>query len=988
MRYLRRICLIILLAMSICTLLNAQFYNSGNENGLRRWSSISSPNFQIIYPTGLDSLGRVCAIELEKASRPIAGNIGWGPNECYRRPLSVVLHPYAAYNNGFVSWCPRRMEFILGYDAYDRISLPQLQELAIHEGRHAAQMQLGASRLPAFNIGNVLVGEMLSGALAAIYGGPAFLEGDAVVAETAITQGGRGRSADFLEYMRASFDEGEYRNFWRWRYGSQRLYTPDHYRIGYLMEAGVRTFWDDPDFTKRFYDNIADCQGFSFFNYNKTIKQSTKLGLRDSFMEVAHRADSIWRKEADSRAPYTPVNDFTEERKYYTQYLSPCRVGDYIYTIRRSLDRSSTLVKFSLDGNIVSEYPFASECSRLQYSPSTQRIFWSEYKAHPRWEMESSSEIRYLDSLGIKRTLIGGRKLYNPAVCKTSELIAAIVDPSDGSSHIEVFSAIDGESLRKIPSQDGMEMVECCWIGDELYFSAVTRDGFGLYRESDMQCILSPKHVKIKQLREDEGSLVFVCDRSGANELYRLENDKMLRLTSSRIGSSEYLFDGDSLYLSQPSSRGRMLKRVHRDSLSRIAEDWSRGGNFPIAQALSEGEKLAYNDSINIQLSEVTRYNKLKNMFRLHSWAPVYFDIDQASSISMQTLSQVASPGAVVFSQNTLSTLQGWAGVKLLDDNWHWRPSAHLKLSYSGLYPVFELKLDYNDHDRRLYRIVRVEEDGKKYLKSKTGYDGLSSLSGTLNCYVPLKYNSGGWLRGLIPQLSVSLSNNAYSHTIASQDVEVADYSFVGRTSLNIRAYSMLPVASSCIYPRLGLGINMGYGTRPGLKDFFGDKVYFHSYAYLPGFYTTHGIKLSLITQKELGDALFGESYMQVMPRGCSYNARVMATRYSSATRFSVDYAIPFASVDWDGLCPITYLRNFEMIPFFELTRLSGSSNKSMPKQCYAMSAGTTISAVLGNLLWIPYDTRIGVNVAYVHEGSLNERKLPIDISLVFEIDL
>ena len=65
------------------------------------------------------------------------------------------------------------------------------------------------------------------------------MEGDAVAAETALTSSGRGRSADFLEYFRVCFENGDLRDFDRWRFGSQKYYAPDYYKIGYLTVAGM-----------------------------------------------------------------------------------------------------------------------------------------------------------------------------------------------------------------------------------------------------------------------------------------------------------------------------------------------------------------------------------------------------------------------------------------------------------------------------------------------------------------------------------------------------------------------------------------------------------------------------------------------------------------------------------------------------------------------------------------------------------------------------
>ena len=90
---------------------------------------------------GTDSLARVMATRLEQARIPVGGTIGFVPNQFYRRKMPVVMHTRTGYNNGMVTWIPRRLEIFAVYDAYDPSPLNAYKELAVHESRHIAQMQ-------------------------------------------------------------------------------------------------------------------------------------------------------------------------------------------------------------------------------------------------------------------------------------------------------------------------------------------------------------------------------------------------------------------------------------------------------------------------------------------------------------------------------------------------------------------------------------------------------------------------------------------------------------------------------------------------------------------------------------------------------------------------------------------------------------------------------------------------------------------------------
>ena len=75
--------------------------------------------------------------------------------------------------------------------------------------------------------------------------------------------------------------------------------------------------------------------------------------------------------------------------------------------------------------------------------------------------------------------------------------------------------------------------------------------------------------------------------------------------------------------------------------------------------------------------------------------------------------------------------------------------------------------------------------------------------------------------------------------------------------------------------------------------------------------------------------------------------------------------------VDWAGLSPVAYLRNFELILHGEY----GLRNK-----VWIPGYGATLYAHLGNFLWIPYDTRIGCSIQKV--GT------KLSLSLMFSIDI
>ena len=88
-------------------------------------------------------------------------------------------------------------------------------------------------------------------------------------------------------------------------------------------------------------------------------------------------------------------------------------------------------------------------------------------------------------------------------------------------------------------------------------------------------------------------------------------------------------------------------------------------------------------------------------------------------------------------------------------------------------------------------------------------------------------------------------------------------------------------------------------------------------------------------------------------------------SRYDSKLRLSLDWAIPFAPLDCSLLGPVAYIRNLELTPHADYTLLSRSGQRDS-----LWSLGADFCVKLGNFLWLPFTTRLGVSYNY-KGGSL-----------------
>lgn len=964
-----------------------QFTLSGSDPADIRWSFIETQRYSIIYPSGLDSLASVYARLLEQVAEPVGRTLGYSANGMYSKKMPVVLHTRTASSNGMVTWTPRRMELLTVPDAYAPEATPWERQLAVHESRHVAQLQFGNERC--FKVFNILFGQITTGALSGIYPGQVFLEGDAVRAETALTSAGRGRTADFLEYYRLSATEGEFRDFWQWRYGSMTRYAPNHYGSGYLKIAGTIAACDVPDLTKGYYERIVSRHGWSIANFAGNLKAQAGIKVDDAFSRTWDYLTDAWTADNALRGPFMQGGRLTSVNDFYDEYTGTASVPEGLLTIRHGNAVSPELVLVRPDSTVVNLRPFSSYASSLRYSPVTDCTYWTEYRSDLRWEQQSSSVVCCLDSAGTVRTLSSGSRLYNPAPSGSRPVLSVTNYPEAGGSELLVMDARDGSVLETYSAPDGMQVVESAWVGDRILVSAITEGGFGIYSLPSFSPVLEPRPVKVKQLDSRGDRLTFVCDRTGVNELYALDPETGIleQLSLTRDGASDFAFRGDELYFSKPGLDGRGIWKIPVDSLVRREADWAKVFEYPIAGTIADGEPQSIDYDAPVEISDPRPYPKLAHLFGFHSWVPVYVDFDAVKSFSLENISTALGIGATAFWQNTLSSCYGQVGLRVLDPDFSFRPSVLAKFTYAGLYPVIEASFGFNDRDARCSRYISNPSDG-----SETKYEsfGRPRVSGSLKTYVPLSFSSGGWSRGLVPQLSVSVANDAFAYVIDRSTTsgvivrKQGGSAPTGRVAASLRAYSVLPTPQSCLFPRLGLGVEAGFSRN--FVAAFCPNVYGYVYGYLPGFRENQGFKLTATVEGKPGkEGIFVESYVSTVPRGFKSAVQNIVAPYPVQTKLTVDYAIPFANLEWTGLSPIIFVRNLELTPHFDWSYFSSTKESGS-----LMSAGASFAFRLG----IGRPVHLGVDYSY-NAGSFYQKVAEADpktgrhhFGLVFSIEM
>lgn len=988
----RRSCILkfILLALvsALSFPLQGQFVSYGENPARLKWMQVEGDSYKVVYPYGMDSLAvRYLWLLEENRAAVMAGLGGISP-----RKIPVLLNNRTVRSNGTVVWAPKRMEL---YTIPPTGNYPQEweQQLAVHESRHVGQMAHFTKGI--YRLGSLLTGQQAASVGVGIYPSRWMLEGDAVIAETELSNTGRGRNAEFMEYYRMAEMVGDRRRWEQWKHGSYKYYTPDIYAFGYLLNSTIRYKTGKYDYAGEVLD------GFVKYFYTPMARNRSYMASVDdtprSFYHTGHHLmGEIWEQEAAVRGKFTEPELLLGTGSGYREYLSPAVVGkDSILYVKRSYGKPVQLVLVSGGKEKILRSFSAIEGG---FSRGGNSLYFAGSAPNPRWGKEVFSNIFRYDIREGSITRLTSRGYFNsPDVNGTGDSLLVEEYLPDGGCRLCIMDPQDGEVLRHIEAPYGGQITESVWLGGKIYALVITGRGLGLFSAGadgagGWECVVQEQNASITNLRSTDDALYFLSDIDGVRNVYMLhpQEGRLTRLTNSRYGASEPYISGRELYYTSLEPEGKLPVRVSLDAAKGcgslyepsfedgilqgpyryvVAEELSAQARKALGERgllASEEEIAARNGTSIVKFSKTVeefaqgvqprRYSKLGNLFRFHSWGPIYYDVERIMEMDFDNLYEVVSLGATAYSQNTLGTAVTMLGYSYRDG----LHAGHAKFKYSGRYPSFQISADINDDERYNVMLQRTDSSARQIVTPASG--ALVELEGV--AYIPLDYSSHGWQRGVVPQIGWEFNNNGH------YDGKKGKYVFPNTLMAALQAYQMREIAHSGIFPEWGLGATAKWRTAIDGGENFGSQASFHIYGYVPGLAPGHGVKLSWSTQRQNAS---GKNYflgnMVGMPRGIGDD--FYGERYNM---FTMDYAFPIYLGD-ASIWKLAYLKRLKVMPFADYAvsgRRTGSGGGMHETSLY--SYGTS---VLVDFAPFSIGIEISLGVRYAYNGS--NRKIPVE---------
>lgn len=918
----------------------AQFVDYGTDPAHYKWNIVRTEHYNLIYPQGNDSMAYRYASFLETSYPYIERTIG----RSFKKKYPVVLHPGNMLSNGMVAWAPRRMELIptpssdTHAESYDK-------HLVLHESRHV--LQTGKLMRGIFRPFYYLFGEQTQG-VSALFAPNWFFEGDAVATETAMSRAGRGRLPEFNMLYRAHRIENDFFSYDKWNLGSYIDYTGTYYALGYNMTAYARHEYG-ADVWKRITDRYM--RRVAIPPFARAVKHVTGLSNEGLFEKTFDFLEKGWKEQEEEyqQSGFRPEY-LSQSTKRYNSYKYPQALNDsVIVAVRANFSDLNALV--TIEKGVEKRLAYLGSInSRIVLN--NNRVYWTEYISGLRWTHQNYSVLKYYD-LDTKRihTVTPRQRYQSPTVDPTGRRAAVSEFSVQGKNHVVLVDTETGSEINRYALPENAFAKELAYADNgRIIVTTVGDQGIRLLQldtqSGQFEELLSATSANIASTTWQNGKLYFESGLNGTNNIYEYDPAQSAcnRLTTARFGAftPSVSADGKQLLFADFQTNGYHVATVPMADVKKERADFDEPHRFELAETLTEQEQFTL-DTAEIRPVEFDpkRYYKAFHLFKIHSWAPIYYDVSEIVNLQTDDFTTIVKPGASIITQNSLNTAIGQAG-------WYYQKGYHhgkAAFTYKGLYPVFDFEVDYGGRAHN----IRWTENEEGQTVTQGWYPGRTLLEAEARVYVPFNLTRNHYIRGIQPAVTYFFTNNKY------QQYDSGKYKEFQYMLSEINFYNYRRMAKQDILPRWGYRVRLQHMFSP-----FNSENYGHIYAarlttYFPGLVRGDGLMLRLAYQyQELdGKHLYLPKKIINEPRGYDY---LYSTRQLMG--FQADYSFKLFHPEF-GIGSLLYIQRVRSNLFYDFFR-----NQARAQGAWTRQSSVGLDVIMDcNILQANFPISLGARV-------------------------
>lgn len=862
------------LLLVLLPLLSAAQHFGGNPPSLK-WQQINTDTARIIFPAGLESQGRRVADIIHYLNRNTRSSIGG-----LQRKVSIVLQNQTLTANGYVQLGPFRSEFYMAPPAssFDLGSLKWEEQLALHEYRHVLQnmnFRQGVSKVAAWIAGDL--GQALFTNIAVP---DWWWEGDAVVMETALSPQGRGRLPAFFDGFRALTLAGKRYSYMKIRNGSYRDYVPDHYELGYLMNAYGREHYG-PELWKHVTSDAVRFRGV-FYPFSQSLRRRTGSSVTGFYQAVMQQYQPLWQGYA-ARKDTTPAAPLNRPARTVTSYRYIYSTGPGRWIALKSNYRR--LPGFYLvDGTGQERLVTRPGVGFDDYfSYRNGRLLWTEARYHARWSWKDYSVIKIHDlDNGNTHTLTHRTKYFSPDLSPDGRhIVAAFTSPAQQYG-LDIIDAHSGALTKKLPNPENWYYTFPRFTASGNAVISAVRNAQGqmaLIRQpldSGAVTMLTPfTYTVYGAAVEVHDTVYFTASWKDVNNVYAitLQNNNVYQVTDRSNGVVHAAVDEQQqqLAFSEFTAGGYALYTVpvQPRSWKPVQPEQNYHSAWLRPDLKEEGNIL---EKVPGAQYPVSKYPQAYRIFNFYGLAPSFDDPDY---------------GIALYSNNILNTASASLGYTY---NRNEGSSAiQGNFLFGGWFPYLQAGADYT-----LNRSTLLKDRGRIYWRELNWHGGFT---------IPLNFSSGLYTRTL------SLSSN-YNYL---KSYPQGDFKFRNDVIQYISSSLVLnhqrARARQHIFSHFGQYLAVQYAR--SVNNVKAEQLYARLDLYLPGLFPNHNLVLQAAYQEK--DTLQQYSFSDNFVYARGYNTPF----YGHIYKLAANYHFPIVYPDW-GFAHILYLMRLRGNIFYD----------------------------------------------------------------------
>jgi len=892
------------------------------------WKSIKSENFQVIFPSAIESEAQRITNTLEWVYKFDTKTLNSKP-----KPVSLVLYNRSMTSNAYAALAPRRMGWYLTppQTVTNLGSSDWAQLLAIHEYRHIVQYAKNKKHFTKFM--TYIFGDM--GQIMTRWSIPDwFFEGDAIVMETSLTEGGRGRIPAFSMPIRTYSLTNEKFTYDQAYLGSYKRYYPSHYHLGYPLTAFGRV-----NYGADIWDKVLERTAkISFWPYafGTSLKKYTGLNLKKFYNKSIIEYDSLWNKQVEN-VVVTKVNIInTKKKKSWTNYFNPqYDIKGNIIVGKESLKKIAAFYRITPDGK--EERIKSTDAGIFNYN--NERILWSRKIPDTRWGEQDYSDIVVLDLKSkIERTITMNGKYMSPVISPDGSKIAAVKHTKNQETFLVILHSASCKEIDSYQVGDNDYIRTPVWStdGNFVAFTHSKYNGPGI----SILKVMNGEIFNVKPYSyENIGRPVFYKDfliynsnYSGIGNIYAVNifTQESYQLTSRKFGA----YNANVLEINN-----KMLFQDYTKDGFDIAEmdlkpeNWTKINNVkntdpqyfkPLIK--QEAGKNIFKEKIPAKKYPVS--DKYRSGLKFHSWGiyPLYPLLDVS-----------------IMSNNYLNTIALTAGY-LYNTN-EQTHGAYLGFFYSKFFPVLSVVSAYSQKNRT-------------YNFANGTSDYINWNEYTVNSALTLPFN---FSRSIYSSRFSMSAGTEYTY-IDNKPYRSLDETYSGNftplyTSLSFS--NLRRLAWRDINSKWGQVVALNYKKIMKYDENYEGYLFSaRSSFYFPGLLPNNSLKLGAYYEQQIKfdpndyQKTYYFSSMISFPRG--YDSEVLDKFY----KLSVDYKFPVWYPDI-SLGPLAYVKRIRAGGFFDYAK--GSFGDVTAEY---QSVGARLIFEF-NLFRIKYPFEVGAQYAY-----------------------